>query len=206
MTTIQGLIAAKRLRIESRVGAEGDLTYDLIDKLSRLSLASGIGGGGGSTDTAAIEQKLTTIIANLPVILGANLTSQSFPVALPTDGVLPLPMGAASSSRQDVSNSRLTTIAAACIKPNIQPIVNGTIAGAGISQLALPAQIGRQYIEIFASTAELWINIGADAGLNIGIRIPPNSQSWFSPSQLLVEAQVNIWSDRAGVHYCAIQG
>lgn len=136
-----------------------------------------------------------------------KLTVANIRTLTPTDIVtVVLPATASTSALQAAGNTAIDLVNTKLTKPNMLPIVNGTIAAANTSQELLPPRIGRQYVEVLATAVDIWINIGTAAGLNVGIKISPSSQSWFSPPQLLVEGTVNIWSATAGVQYIAIEG
>lgn len=51
--------------------------------------------------TKRLNARLTTLIGLFPASLGIKTAANSLPVVLPSDGVLPLPTGAATSAKQD---------------------------------------------------------------------------------------------------------
>lgn len=71
------------------------------------------------TDTASsglngrlqrIAQRITSLIALIPTSLGSKTTANSFAVTLPSDGVLPLPTGAATETSAGAAAASLTLI------------------------------------------------------------------------------------------------
>lgn len=86
MTTIQGLIAAKRARIEARVGSESDLTNDLVESLVRLKQAEvgDNGTGPAVVDAASIgsgidnSAQILAIKTSLANILGELVNTKAF--------------------------------------------------------------------------------------------------------------------------------
>lgn len=93
MATIQGLIAAKRARIEARVGTESDLTDDLIEELVRLRQAETNANGAAPTvvDAASIgagigiAPEIGLIKDALTAILGELVNAKAFADVLVQD-------------------------------------------------------------------------------------------------------------------------
>ncbi len=83
-------------------------------------------------------------------------------------------------------------------------VVNGTIAAGGVSQLVFPANPSRQYIEFSVCSQPIWINFGSLAGVDLGILIDTSTGGWFSPEELPVSMDVNIYCAVAGVKFTAI--
>lgn len=103
MATFQELIAERRDRIQSRIGTEKDLTFDAIEQLGKLILASGRASTSSGTATSATSATSVDIadgidsaidiesiknnlinLNNKSPILGQALTTSSTPVVLPS--------------------------------------------------------------------------------------------------------------------------
>lgn len=86
MTTIQGLIAAKRAKIEAKLAGESDLTDAIVDKLGKLKLAgeSATSSNGVAVDPVSIAtgigaaSEINSIKASLIAILGELVNSKAF--------------------------------------------------------------------------------------------------------------------------------
>lgn len=152
-----GSASAKLRRLTTDVGAQLALVGAVVEQVPATDTAS----SGLNGRLQRIAQRLTALIAQLPVSLGAKTASASLSVVPATDAVFTF------SSSPGVPTNR-----------------SGQIAAAGVAQQLAPANAARRGYWIYnVSANDLWVNdVGTATAASPSLRLRPDEMYESPPS------------------------
>lgn len=103
-------------------------------------------------------------------------------------------------NNNSVGQGQSASIAAA----RITGIINQATTAAQTSEVALPSKVRSCFEITNDSLTDLWFNIGAAAGENVGRKLEP-MECWRLPSGCTIAAAVYVFGELAGQQYTIVE-